>query len=58
MDLVGFENVCSQTVYEKKRICAAHFTDDSSSLGTNRLNCRAYPTVNMLPVEYLLVTLA
>lgn len=47
MKVVGFENECPQLIYQNKRICAAHFTDDCLSPGTKRLNCRAFPTVNM-----------
>lgn len=47
MKIVGMENEDPNMVYNKKRICASHFTADCSSPGTKRLNANAYPTLNM-----------
>lgn len=47
MKIVGLENYNPETVYGKKRVCEAHFTDDCSIPGTKRLHCKAYPTINL-----------
>jgi len=47
MRLVGLSNMNPEIVYNKKRICHAHFSDDCFSSGIKRLNANAYPTLFM-----------
>ncbi|XP_022179209.1 uncharacterized protein LOC111039873 [Myzus persicae] len=53
--LVGLSNMNPEIVYNKKRICHSHFSDDCFSPGTKRLNANAYPTLFM-PVSSSEVT--
>lgn len=41
------EHEDSPIVYNKKRICGAHFTSDCLSPGTKILNCNSYPTLHI-----------
>lgn len=47
MQLVELSNMDPKIMYNKKRICHLHFSNDCFSPGTNRLNTNAYPTLNM-----------
>lgn len=47
MKLVGLENEDPNTVYNRKRICSAHFSINCTSSGTKRLNVNSYPTINI-----------
>uniref|UniRef100_A0A2S2PC23 THAP-type domain-containing protein n=1 Tax=Schizaphis graminum TaxID=13262 RepID=A0A2S2PC23_SCHGA len=51
MKIAQLENEDPQIVYNKKRICGAHFTSDCLSPGTKRLNCNSYPTLNITAVD-------
>lgn len=39
--LVALDHENPQTVYNKKRICVVHFSDNYPSPGTKRLNCNS-----------------
>lgn len=47
MKIARLEHEDPQIVYNKKRICGAHFTNDCLSPGTKRLNCNSYPTLHI-----------
>lgn len=53
--LVGLSNMNPEIVYNKKRICHSHFSDDCFSPGTKRLNANAYPTLFMPGKLFILV---
>jgi len=47
MNIVGLKEMDPISVYNKKFICARHFTSNCSSPGTKRLNANAYPSINL-----------
>jgi len=48
IEQVGLKECDSYVIYQKKYICALHFSLDCSSPGTKKLNANAYPTL-LLP---------
>lgn len=43
----GLEYMNPMSVYTKIFICALHFTNNCSSLGTKKLNANVYPSINL-----------
>lgn len=47
MKLVGLEHLDPQTVYDRKKICTVHFSDNCRIPGKKRLNSNSYPTLHI-----------
>lgn len=53
----ALSNISPTEVYDKRRVCSIHFTDDCINPGQRNLKHNALPTLHMPPgIKYLLTS--